>query len=136
MNTLESNMNSNISKCFLGIVAAVIVWTSSQVALAQESEVIAGGELEYQNHCAICHGVDGKGHGIMAKFLAISPSNLTQLAKKTAGRFSFCQVYQIIDGREEVRGHGTREMPIWGLVFRPRPEVAIQVRGHKFQEGY
>jgi hypothetical protein len=34
-------MNSNIPKCFLGIVAAVIVWTSSQVALAQESEVIA-----------------------------------------------------------------------------------------------
>jgi hypothetical protein len=118
MNTLESNMNSNIPKCFLGIVAAVIVWTSSQVALAQESEVIAGGELEYQNHCAICHGVDGKGRGIMAKFLAISPSNLRQLAMKNTSRFSFWQVYRIIDGREEVRGHGTREMPIWGARFQ------------------
>jgi hypothetical protein len=115
---LEDNMDSNISKCFLGIVAAVIVWTSSQVALAQESEVIAGGELEYQNHCAICHGVDGKGRGIMAKFLSISPSNLTQLAKKTDGRFSFWQVYRVIDGREEIRGHGTREMPIWGARFQ------------------
>jgi len=118
MNMLEDNMDSNISKCFLGIVAAVIVWTSSQVALAQEWEVITGGELEYQNHCAVCHGVDGKGRGIMAKFLSISPSNLTQLAKKTDGRFSFWQVYRVIDGREEIRGHGTREMPIWGARFQ------------------
>ena len=58
--------------------------------------------LEYQNHCAICHGVDGKGHGIMAKFLTISPSDLTQIAKKNAGRFSLWQVYRVIDGREEL----------------------------------
>jgi hypothetical protein len=87
-------------------------------ARPQETEVIAGGELEYQNHCAICHGVDGKGHGIMAKFLTISPSDLTQIAKKNAGRFSFWQVYRVIDGREEIRGHGTREMPIWGARFQ------------------
>ncbi len=31
------------------------------------------------------------------------------------------QVYRIIDGREEVKGHGTRDMPIWGEVFR-QPE--------------
>ena len=111
-------MNSNILKCFLVIVAAVMVWTSSQGTLAQESEVIAGGELEYQNHCAICHGVDSKGRGIMAKFLTISPSDLTQIAKKNAGKFSFWQVYRVIDGREEIRGHGAREMPIWGARFQ------------------
>ena len=26
--------------------------------------------------------------------------------------------YRVIDGREEVRGHGTRDMPLWGLTFR------------------
>ncbi|HSE85769.1 MAG TPA: cytochrome c, partial [Candidatus Binatia bacterium] len=99
-----------------GILVAVLISTTR--ALAQETEVIAGGELEYQNHCAICHGVDAKGRGIMAKFLTISPSDLTQLEKKNAGRFSFWQVYRVIDGREEVRGHGTREMPIWGARFQ------------------
>jgi hypothetical protein len=54
----------------------------------------------------------------MAKFLTISPSNLTQLTKKTAGRFLFWQVYRVIDGREQIRGHGTREMPIWGARFQ------------------
>lgn len=97
------------------LIASLISTTG---ALSQEPEVIAGGELEYQNHCAICHGVNGKGNGIMAKFLSISPSDLTQLARKNAGRFPFWQVYRVIDGREEVRGHGTREMPIWGARFQ------------------
>ncbi len=30
----------------------------------------------------------------------------------------FWQVYGVIDGRAEVEGHGTREMPIWGAEFR------------------
>jgi hypothetical protein len=101
---------------YVAILVASLISTTQ--ALAQETEVIAGGELEYQNHCAICHGVDGKGHGIMAKFLTISPSDLTQIAKRNARRFSFWQVYRVIDGREEVRGHGTREMPIWGARFQ------------------
>ena len=101
---------------YLAILIAPLISTTR--AVAQETEVIAGGELEYQNHCAICHGVDGRGRGIMAKFLTISPSNLTQLTKKTAGRFLFWQVYRVIDGREQIRGHGTREMPIWGARFQ------------------
>jgi hypothetical protein len=26
-------------------------------------------------------------------------------------------VYRIVDGREDVQGHGTRDMPIWGERF-------------------
>ena len=99
-------------------VAILVASISTTQALAQETEVIAGGDLEYQNHCAICHGVDGKGRGIMNKFLTIQPADLTQVSKKNADRFPFWQVYRVIDGREEIRGHGTREMPIWGARFQ------------------
>lgn len=87
-------------------------------AHAQETEVIMAGEIEYQQYCAVCHGVDGKGYGVLRKFLTVEPSDLTQTAKKNGGRFPFWQVYRIVDGREEVRGHGTREMPVWGARFR------------------
>jgi mono/diheme cytochrome c family protein len=110
-------MNFNSVVFFLVVVAAVSISSPTRMP-AQETEVIAGGELEYQNHCAICHGVDGKGRGIMSKFLTIQPADLTQVSKKTAGRFPFWQVYRTIDGREEVKGHGTREMPIWGARFQ------------------
>ena len=71
----------------------------SSLATAQELEVIMGGDLEYQNYCAVCHGVDAKGNGIMRKYLTIAPSDLTQLAKKNNASFPFWQVYRTIDGR-------------------------------------
>jgi cytochrome c len=117
MERKDKDMTAGRLMLYFAILVGALISTAA-TARPQETEVIAGGELEYQNHCAICHGVDGKGHGIMAKFLTISPSDLTQIAKKNAGRFSFWQVYRVIDGREEIRGHGTREMPIWGARFQ------------------
>jgi mono/diheme cytochrome c family protein len=105
-------------KYAVAILLVALNWHCPTLARAQEMEVIAGGEIEYQNYCAICHGVDGRGYGIMAKFLTVQPSDLTQMAKKNAGRFPFWKVYRTIDGREEVRGHGTRDMPVWGARFR------------------
>ena len=96
--------------CLIFYVAILVASISTTQALAQETEVIAGGDLEYQNHCAICHGVDGKGRGVMNKFLTIQPADLTQVSKKNADRFPFWQVYRVIDGREEIRGHVTKQL--------------------------
>lgn len=101
---------------FLGLI--FLLSLPSPLATAQEMEVIAGGELEYQNHCAVCHGVDASGNGIMNKFLTLPPANLTKLSNKYGGKFPFWQVYRTIDGREDVRGHGTSQMPVWGSRFR------------------
>jgi mono/diheme cytochrome c family protein len=115
----EEDMRQSIrTAIFAGLFAGTLIWMNAKTALTQEVEVVAGGELEFQNDCAVCHGVDAKGQGIMSKFLTVRPADLTQLAKKNAGSFPFWQVYRTIDGREEVRGHGTRDMPIWGDRFR------------------
>jgi hypothetical protein len=34
-------------------------------------------------------------------------------------------VYRVIDGREGIRGHGTRDMPIWGTVFIEQEDGTI-----------
>lgn len=111
-------MRHGVSISVLVVMIGIMTWSAKEAALGQEHGVIAAGEIEYQRNCAICHRGDGRGRGMMSKFLTIEPSDLTQLAKKNAGRFPFWQVYRTIDGREEVRGHGTREMPIWGARFR------------------
>jgi mono/diheme cytochrome c family protein len=112
-------MRQTISTVIFAVVLAGIpTWMNAATAPAQEMEVIAGGELEYQNYCAVCHGVDARGQGIMSKFLTLRPADLTQLAQKNGGTFPFWQVYRAIDGREVIRGHGTRDMPIWGDRFR------------------
>jgi mono/diheme cytochrome c family protein len=104
----------------LALVVVLTAWsgTLDKRATAQEMEVILGGEIEYQNYCAVCHGVDGKGQGPMGRFLTVRPADLTLLSKRNSGTFPFWQTYRAIDGREEIRGHGTREMPLWGDRFR------------------
>jgi hypothetical protein len=54
----------------------------------------------------------------MAALLVFKPADLTQLRKINKGEFPFWRVYRTIDGRELVRGHGSRGMPLWGFVFQ------------------
>jgi mono/diheme cytochrome c family protein len=99
-------------------MTAVLLWTVPVTGVAQENEILTRGKLEYQGYCAVCHGENGKGAGIMTRYLNIKPADLTQLSKKSGGEFPFWRTYWIIDGREEVKGHGSRAMPIWGNRFR------------------
>jgi mono/diheme cytochrome c family protein len=100
------------------ILVAAMLLAVAVSAKAQQMEVIAGGELEYQRSCRVCHGIDGRGDGIMRQYLTVPPANLRQLAKNNGGKFPFWEVYGKINGTTEVRTHGTREMPIWGDRFR------------------
>jgi mono/diheme cytochrome c family protein len=76
---------------------------------------------EFRNSCASCHGMDGKGAGFLTRlFKGINPGDLTQIAKNNAGVFPIDEVFQVIDGREKVAAHGSREMPVWGDRYMPR----------------
>jgi mono/diheme cytochrome c family protein len=86
-------------------------------SLAQEPIVLTHGKQEYLTHCASCHGLQGKGNGPISMILTAAPADLTQLRKKNKGEFPFWRVYKIIDGRDIVRGHGARNMPVWGARF-------------------
>ena len=88
------------------------------LASAQPTEVVASGELEYQQNCAVCHGAQGRGDGVMRRYLTVQPDNLRILARSNGGKFPFWEVYHKIDGLTEVPAHGTRDMPIWGDRFR------------------
>lgn len=72
------------------------------------------GKVEYMNKCAVCHGQSGKGDGGAVDVLKVAPTDLTSLSKKNGGVFPFERVMMVIDGRQIVKGHGERDMPIWG----------------------
>ena len=103
----------------LSSIIAILLGVALDIALAQQAEVIAVGKREFRHYCALCHGIGGKGESVMTtlNLLTVKPPDLTQLSKKNKDIFPFWRVYRIIDGREEMQGHGTRDMPIWGNVF-------------------
>ena len=78
---------------------------------------VDGGEI-FQNHCAVCHGRDGRGRGPATIALKGSVPDLTLIAHRNGGVFPASHVKAIIDGTGEgPAAHGSREMPIWGPVF-------------------
>ncbi len=76
------------------------------------------GPKVYQAYCAVCHGADGKGNGPAAATLKTWPADLTTIAKRNDGTFPTLHVAEKIEGDNMVAAHGSREMPLWGPVFR------------------
>lgn len=82
------------------------------------TQAMAGKDL-YREYCAVCHGTAGKGDGPAAGALKVPPSDLTQISKKNGGKFPEVQVQHTIKGEaDEPIAHGSRDMPVWGNIFR------------------
>ncbi len=78
---------------------------------------IKGPDL-YRSYCAVCHGADGHGRGPVASTLKVAPPDLTRISARHGGTFPRMRIEGIISGEVPVvKGHGTKEMPIWGPIF-------------------
>ena len=91
---------------------------SERPAAAQETNNHAalGGYL-FKTYCATCHGTSARGDGPLADSMRRKPANLTEIAKRNKGTFPKDMVFNVIDGRVKVPGHGGPDMPVWGDAF-------------------
>ncbi|HWO42525.1 MAG TPA: cytochrome c [Candidatus Eisenbacteria bacterium] len=96
----------------LAMIAAVFYCTATAGAGGAD-----GGQKLYLQHCASCHGKDGKGSGPVSPHLKVKVPDLTLLKNNNNGRYPLDYVVSTIDGRRSVRAHGDREMPVWGEIF-------------------
>jgi len=97
----------------LALCFATVLTTAAQ---AQQPAPDVG-KLDYEASCAVCHGMDGKGDGMVVAALKVKPSDLTILTKNNGGVFPLDRVVGVIDGRAQILAHGTRDMPIWGTRY-------------------
>ncbi len=98
-----------------------VAWSS---AAGQDQGFIEKGRRLFLKHCAPCHGAEATGHGPVATQLKKQPADLT-VVQKRGEKFPIYKVMTFIDGERVVPAHGTREMPIWGRVFRRREGEAL-----------
>jgi mono/diheme cytochrome c family protein len=96
------------------IVLILVVTANARTAAAQS------GIQDYQNYCAECHGLGGKGDGPSRLTIPMNPppNDLTVMARNNGGKFPFDRVVDSIDGRKSIPSHARLQMPFWGTTLQ------------------
>lgn len=106
---------------FLGLVAAL----AATFAAAQQSTVTIpvtrtranDGKQMFNNYCAPCHGVDGRGRGLNAAALKEAPADLSVLSRNNNGVYPASHVLAVMHFGTENAAPASKEMPIWAPVL-------------------
>jgi mono/diheme cytochrome c family protein len=104
------------------VLFSVVTFASAARAQDQKgahlpgSNPVSGAQL-YRQYCAVCHGIDLKGHGPLSTELKTPPADLTTLAQRHDGKFPGGYVEDVLRNGVKKPAHGDSEMPVWGPLF-------------------
>jgi mono/diheme cytochrome c family protein len=107
-------LSRTITKVLAAMGLLTVLWAPYHAAIAQQEEVVESGRQQFNQKCAVCHGLEGQGDGVLAAHLKAKPADLSGLSERNGGIFPFWETYGKIDGRDAVGAHGSQEMPAWG----------------------
>jgi len=116
------------TKCVLRALLMLAVAGGS--LLAQQTGMVRGGkELKtvsiaytsptsaaqmYENYCAVCHGLNGRGGGPAAGFLKAPPPDLTTMARRNNGKYPASHVKEALRLGVSSHARAAIDMPLWG----------------------
>jgi mono/diheme cytochrome c family protein len=120
------------------VLIAVVTLVVSAGAAGAQTKIVKGpikptpasdAKKMFDTYCAVCHGKEGKGNGPAAASLTKVPADLTRITARNGGTFPEVKIRRYIEGLDEVPAHGTRDMPMWGDLFKSlnRDTAAIRV---------
>ncbi len=104
----------------LTLLAAAVTCVSAQTARQQQPPMRpVDGATIFQNYCAACHGLEGRGDGPVSKALNRQVPDLTRLSQRNNAIFPAMHVRTtIMFGADDLLpSHGSKTMPIWGPIF-------------------
>ena len=67
----------------------------------------------YEAYCTGCHGKDGRGKTIAARYCTVPPADLSQLARNNGGIYPAKKVCQILQYGTGKTAEGQGYMPVW-----------------------
>ncbi|MCC7156610.1 MAG: c-type cytochrome [Bryobacterales bacterium] len=120
--------------CTVMLIAPVAAQQAGIKVVPAPRTAASSPEEMFKSYCASCHGLDAKGKGPAAAALKTPPGDLTTLARANGGKFPELRVLNSISGDSHVPAHGSKDMPVWGSVFRdmasgsPGGETQLRLR--------
>ena len=88
-----------------------------EVQLKWEDVAELDGDVVFNNICAVCHGVSGKGDGPAVSALEHAVPDLTVVAANNDGVYPHEKMKNVIFGRHRDVARETSGMPYWGEHF-------------------
>lgn len=116
-------MRTSPALAFLLAVSMVAIAARAQTTGRSNPPLVIAsveGRDVFEFYCAPCHGRDGRGGGPVAPALKVAPPDLTLIARRHGGAYpgAWVDAFVAHDVAAATPAHGTREMPVWGPVFR------------------
>ena len=113
------------TRVVIALVALVVAFailgadTPTAIKKVQPSRTSpSSGKDMFTTYCAVCHGPDARGGGPAVAALKMPPPDLTTMTKRNGGKFPELRVFNTINGDLNMPAHGSKDMPVWGDVFR------------------
>jgi mono/diheme cytochrome c family protein len=116
---------------YLFVISAVaaLAFLTTHIAGAAQHRVdlepasdlaIQAGRGTFEQFCAPCHGIDGKGRGVVAPILAARPPDLTAASRRNMGVFPLDTLETMLTSATapQPSAHRSGQMPLWGTTFR------------------
>ncbi|MFU8882184.1 MAG: c-type cytochrome [Rhodobacterales bacterium] len=95
-----------------GLTGLVLIGACAAVEMPEPVE----GQIIYDQNCAICHGDDGRGAGLIAGNMDPAPPDLTRITFRERDVFPRTRVLSVIDGY--TRQGPQEDMPEFGLLLQ------------------
>jgi mono/diheme cytochrome c family protein len=95
-------------------------------------ETVVDARVMFDQYCAVCHGPEGRGDGPYAADLNTKPADLTRISARNGGAFPMVRVERYIQGVDDLEG--TRDMPLWGSLFKSLGRDMVPIRTRTLAE--
>jgi mono/diheme cytochrome c family protein len=99
-----------------GTLAAEVV--IKQVPMTWNDVAGKNGHEMYDQLCAVCHGMEGKGDGPAARALSQPVPDLTQIGTGATSKYSHAQLKRVIAGKSRAVHQDLVGMPLWETEFQ------------------
>jgi len=104
-----------------------LVWlVALPCGIGSAADQVERGHELYTQYCAACHGLNADGNGPLAPVMKMPPANLRRLSERYGNPLPAKRIAGFIDGREDVKAHGPRDMPVWGMRFDPEKKAGAE----------
>jgi len=115
MKLMQAIVVAAVTVLCAGTTFGEVVIREAQLKWEEVAEL--NGDVVFNNLCAVCHGVGGKGDGPAVSALEYAVPDLTVLAANNDGVYPHKQMKNVIFGRYRGVERGTSCMPYWGEHF-------------------